>query len=459
MNNLLRIISLSILIFGANVLYGQEKLSFAEIDKQTYQSYLDEDWAKIIEIGEKGISQNIDYYYLRMRLGIAYYETKVYEKAIVHFKKALEFNSDDALVYEYLWYSYLYLEDEDSAWKLSENFSPELKQKLNIRDVKFLNSISFDSGYSFNNDFDELKTYESGSIIAHAYEKKLFKSQMHNNLLMSFNFSRRLSLTAAYTNLNIKSYQLSVIDLTDVYEGDYLTKQNQFYAKLNYYNRKKSNLYIAFNYLPNTSSEQVLKIDTSTIPANISVIERDTKTNSFAGTIGIRKTKNLITQNTFLSYSNLNFFKQLQVGYSLLGYFNKKKHAYFSGQLVLWNEPNPNSLRGRRGSAKPISRFMFEPTLGFRISKVWISGFATIGAIKNYVEGDALIVNNNRDVIKFRTGTTIFVPVNKHFDFMLKGLMYNSESDDIITYTLANVGYNTYTYKSFYIIGSLQYKF
>ncbi|HBF87876.1 MAG TPA: hypothetical protein DDX39_04460 [Bacteroidales bacterium] len=438
---------------------GQEKFSFLEVDKLTYQNYLEKKWDSIIETGNKAISQNIDYYYLRIRLGIAYYETQQYEKAIVNFEKSLEFNSNDALANEYIWYSYLFLGQYEEAQLFADGFSQELKNKLKISKSGFIKNIAFDSGYAFNSDFEDLKNSIIDNVDAIAYEKKIFKSQFHNSLLLNFNLSKRISLTTAYTNLNVNSYHWTKLSDTEIHDGIFNTRQHQLYAKLNLYNRKKSNLYVAFNYSPAVANEQVLIFDDSSLPPTVSVETRDTKMNSFAFVLGNRKTKRLISRNLFLSYSSINFFKQLQIGYSLLAYANSRKNTYFSTQVVLWNEPNPEKRQGKGGGIKPISRFMFEPSFGFKISSVWINGFATIGDVKNYVEADGLIINNNSDLISFRTGISLYVPITTKISFLAKTLMSVGESEYIFTKTPASMSETPFSYTFYYGIGSIQYKF
>ncbi|MBN2482093.1 MAG: hypothetical protein JXB19_10155, partial [Bacteroidales bacterium] len=62
----------------------QEKLTYAEVNSQTYQLYLDRDWHALIKVGKHALREGIDYYYLRMRIGIAYYELKRYQASIPH---------------------------------------------------------------------------------------------------------------------------------------------------------------------------------------------------------------------------------------------------------------------------------------------------------------------------------------------------------------------------------------
>nr|NQU89727.1 hypothetical protein [Bacteroidota bacterium] len=87
--------------------FSQEKQDFRKIDSLTYSLYQQGKWDKLITVGEKALGQGLDYYYLQIRVGIAWYEKQNYRRAIPHFEEALKFNLVDQTVLEYLYYSYL----------------------------------------------------------------------------------------------------------------------------------------------------------------------------------------------------------------------------------------------------------------------------------------------------------------------------------------------------------------
>ena len=111
------------------IAHGQVVMNFSSLDKQTYELYLDKNWKGLVSLGKNGLENGFDYFYLRMRIGIAYYELANYHQAISHFRKALVFNSKDQFANEYLYYSYLFSGSNADAINLSEKFTPKLKRK------------------------------------------------------------------------------------------------------------------------------------------------------------------------------------------------------------------------------------------------------------------------------------------------------------------------------------------
>ena len=64
------------LIIAVLPLSAQNKNTYAYFDSATYKQYLDRDWKNLQRTSEKAFREGIDYYYLRMRAGIAFYRER-----------------------------------------------------------------------------------------------------------------------------------------------------------------------------------------------------------------------------------------------------------------------------------------------------------------------------------------------------------------------------------------------
>jgi len=96
----------AILIAVPAMLFAQN--DFVMLDKLTYDYYLKGDYKNLKATGEKMLSKGIDYYFLRMRMGILAFNNQHYSSSFKHFAKAIQFNSWDTISREYIYYSYLY---------------------------------------------------------------------------------------------------------------------------------------------------------------------------------------------------------------------------------------------------------------------------------------------------------------------------------------------------------------
>ncbi len=125
---------------------GQEEMNSAMVERKSYQLYVDKKWDELIPYGRNAIQEGYDYFYLRLRLGIALYEKEQFRVAATHFEKALRFNSGDELTLEYLYFSLIFSDRFDEARKLSETFGDALSAKIGQRARSPIAFISAEGG-------------------------------------------------------------------------------------------------------------------------------------------------------------------------------------------------------------------------------------------------------------------------------------------------------------------------
>ena len=124
------IISIWLLGFISLGIKAQEPVDFNTMNRETYRLYLSQDWDSVIILGKQALKQEMDFYYLRIRMGIAYYSKKNYRTAARHLSVALEQNQDDPVALEYLYLSRLYAGQFEQAGWTREEFKGELARKL-----------------------------------------------------------------------------------------------------------------------------------------------------------------------------------------------------------------------------------------------------------------------------------------------------------------------------------------
>ena len=115
---------------------AQDRTDFFYYDSLTYKQYEDGRWKDLAKSGKEALSMGYDYYYMRMRIGISYYERKSYINAIRHFKKALGFNNNDQIATEYIYYSYLFSGKYYTADAWTKLFSLSLSEKTGVNTAK-----------------------------------------------------------------------------------------------------------------------------------------------------------------------------------------------------------------------------------------------------------------------------------------------------------------------------------
>ncbi len=210
-------------------LNAQSDLTFIQVDTATYRAYLNSDWNRIIKIGELAVDQQIDYYYLRVRMAYAYYMKKRYRQAIPHYKQALEFSHNDAIASEHLYYCYQYSGRSNDALKLKSHFPSTLRNFIDKGEPKIFTELGIylGLGNGLSNQFkDELmQTAPTGIDGSQIMPNKSF------NLAVSLNHQMGSSVLARH-HLNVlyrDGYALEVVDTTSYLSESQTLRQYNYH--------------------------------------------------------------------------------------------------------------------------------------------------------------------------------------------------------------------------------------
>ncbi len=146
---------MSLILGGTSFSYSQNKTP-QEVDIETYNLYIAKKWNELIEVGKQSKREGVDFYYLKVRMGIAYYSLGKYRKAIPFFEKAFNKNIKDEFVGEYLYYSYLFGGRGTDANAFLQMMPDEFVSRLGLSRPKLFKSVDVSGGMANNADFDNL---------------------------------------------------------------------------------------------------------------------------------------------------------------------------------------------------------------------------------------------------------------------------------------------------------------
>jgi len=326
-----------------------EPLTFQSADSITYQCYLAGDWDKLIETGEQAIAQNIDFKFLRQRMGYACFVKSDYYASQKHYEKALEFDESDPDTREYLYYCGLNTGNLANARIHAKKLPEDVKKRLGIHAINPVASIDLEYNYKSNN---------SDTRSNPAY----FRAGVYTQT------GYRLSLYQSASN-----YKQTVDSV--------LVKQPDYFALLNWSVTSHTSLSVAYHHL-NTS------LDGYKYPGNLVFASLSTHVNRF--TLGLN--------GSFFRY-DIGDFKQigLLAGVTLPGKSNFYFNTYISG--LIENDKSRFILAQYAGARI--------------LKKVWAEGNVTLGNIQNYNDHNALYIYNSIDPTVFRTGISLFWHIHK----------------------------------------------
>ncbi len=408
-----KIIVLLFLITISFSLFSQEFRSKEQVDALTYNLYLKKDWKNLIQTGKAALKQNHDFYYLRYRLAIAYYETKNYERSARLFEKLVSETPKDDVLNEYLYYSYFFAGRFEDARVFAFDISAALKEKLNIRPRRSINAIGFDAKLDFNEDYVIKESF--GVDI----EQSAVKNQNYFGLNMEHLIGNRTTFFHGYTRIGITNIVQS--DLTSNYppQFDEKTKQNEYYATLNIHAAKGTDISLGFHYLNINLSAEDLTLTVG--PGRNNNYLYNTYKNSFVGFLGFSKRFSVFNTGISASVSNSNSQIQFQPEFSLVIY--PLGNYKFYTRSVLREIIHSSKLNSE-------NNFVVQQSVGILMMKrVLFEPSISYGKMYNFVEYRGIIVNNDTDPILFRAeGMLNFFLAKGKFNLFIK-YQYNKKDN------------------------------
>ena len=384
---------------------GQTVMNYTSLDKQTYELYLEKNWKDLVSLGKNGLDNGIDYFYLRMRIGIAYYELGNYRRAIPHFRKALVFNSKDQYANEYLYYSYLFSGHNADAINLSEKLTAKLKKKLEIGKVTGLKGFSVYNTYSFNTNQEKLDDFNFPADTS----TNGWQNVMRNYNLLQLNFKHivtpKLRLSHGYGYLIKQRYHFFQDEGTSGLYPEETYKQIQIYVSgnllvshgftagltLHYINLRP----LAYYETGSTGGWQPGSTYAYTSPSN-----------NFAGYFSLNKNLGLFSIGIGLGAANLNdniqFQKDLNLSVFPLGNLNfylVSKATHHSDFLNLDN---------------PVNKWIFEQKIGIKIfNPVWIEFYGSFGEKSDFIDHNGTVIYNEFNPLTGNKGFNLIIAPEK----------------------------------------------
>jgi tetratricopeptide (TPR) repeat protein len=194
---------ISIFLFLSATTHAGQILNSRIVDSITYQDYLDKNWDHLIDYGNQALRQEIDFFYLRVRMGIACYEKKRYVVAVEHFTRARTFNSSDPFNNEYLYLALLYANRPDEAIQVAASIPPDRREALKVK-TSVVDQVHVEAGPTFNPGYNKQQNQNLMGSDGIYGESDRYGNSFYANAAITFNLSRRVNLTAAYSYLSFQ---------------------------------------------------------------------------------------------------------------------------------------------------------------------------------------------------------------------------------------------------------------
>lgn len=455
--------------------------NFKYVEKTSYDLYVAEQWQELIRFGKNALKHDHDYYYLHLRLGIAYYNMNNFFMAIHHLENAIRLNTSDTIPYLYLYSSYLFTKkslDADILYKKNKRFLQNAFPDLKV----YSNKIFAESGPIFSNNFEKNQQKNPAGENGILGIQDLNGNKFYTHIGWEGNPGKKFSLYAGIDYLELsklKTAQTSEIVKTgfdtilyngwfyidtlygrnfETYEYKYPLKQWSFFAKARFKLGKGYSI---------TPSTRILFVDYTTRYINstevsyfaqtydtiyskttaFSIYESRVSLTNYVLSLKVSKKSRNFEYSLFGSYSNLNNNFQYQAGAGINWFPFGNLDLYSLSQGISYFENNDAGV-------------VYDQVLGYKIHKyLWIEGTVSVGAWKNFAFDNSFVAYNSGDRARFRTGANIILPLSDRFEFSIRYQFLKYQGldewyDENMKYFSKEISYNNNL-----IIGGLQWKF
>ena len=397
--------------------------------------------------GEAALRDGIDFYYLRVRLGIACFERKDYHRALRHFEKALAFYDSEAYVREYLYYASLYSGRTQEAEKYARRLRDSAGAGPYYPKQFFIRQLELSYNLEMNQD-----PMTAGQFVANV-DSTLPGSQYVPNQRNSFRLglshvvSPAFVLHHAYTYVNQQYFFYRQRDRIRTVDEDYKTNVHQYFISGQIRLAKNWALTPGIHYLGVRYPAPIAPSGSGPRWQRATVFT----SNQFALFLHLSKMFPYVSLEGSVYYANLNAARQLQADVLL--------HTFPLGNLNLYTTTTFSSQWERAdGVTRP--RYVLTQRIGGKIARfLWLDGYAGIGQLQNYFSNYGALVYNGAGAVRLYAGAMLTFPLGKHirlqaaYSYVARESYFYAESSEDLN------AYNGITTKNHSLTGGLQWDF
>ncbi len=395
-------------------LHAQEAPTFRSVDAKTYHYFLDQKWDSLVAVGKTALKSDIDYYYLRIRLGIAYFNKGKYAKAIQHLQKATKFNSGDSTALEYMYYAYRSYNRPLYQSHIAKQLKESARQRILKQFPLYRNSFSPEVGYQGDNKLAYVYNPSLGVL-----QFDLPQSFMFFGLDYKHYFGG-IALNATYEYFDSRRMKETITPLSTIDEK-YNVAEHHFYVNTEISSKNKLTIVPAVHYqlLKYTKTSPLWNATDSlyTFPlTNYSY-------NNIIASLGLYKDISTVSLGLAASFSRLynkNIFQATgQITWFPLGNLN----LYSTTTLAYMIFPGAsNGYKRAKGAVQQTiastngdkSHAVIEEAIGGKVTKnLWIEAQGAFNGLRGYNKANATVVFNNPEQVKYMIGLTGVYEVSK----------------------------------------------
>ena len=423
------------LLAGLNLYAQDNTLSYKKIDSTTYAFFINENWRSLIDLGKESKKEGVDFYYLKVRMGIAYFKEGKMLSAIKYLEEAYRLNTFDLVVQDYLYWAYrsggMLLESDLFYKKMDKELAATISNKLH-----FISALDVSVVATENVDYEAMlvENQVSNSETFRFFPKdyQLFMLGLNHRFSRSTNFYHRLTIMP--TSLVIQQNSNGTIKNSS-FEGT----ETRYYADATFGLGKRFYLDAYLGLFFGNFDE----IDfANENPVNSDI---NSKYTDVVFGASISRACFYFRQSVNISYGNLGEFDQFQAGYTL--------SLYPLGNLLL--VPFGSfQYQNETSTLTNETHLVYTGGVSINTEKVSVIGYINSGEMHNFLSNNGSVIYNQSAMGLNEYGAILQFYINKAT--LKLGYSFMNMQDYYYTEDLVS---STYTFNQQNLIGGFTWKF
>ena len=332
------------LILSSADIKAQSDSALKNADARSYELYNTAKWNELISYSENALIKKIDFVYLRVRLGIAYYKTGKYFDAIVNLKKAYDQGYEDPYLTEHLYYSYIQTGRTEDADYYFSKLPGKIKKGIKPFGNPFISEFDINGGSGFSNDVSKNSSTDLDGQ-DNVYGEQIISD---NYFFLNTGFKQLpvnwLNVRYNYTFLDLQKTKEIMFNNIKTYD-DYPQFQHQFFVKTSiragdgfvispsghYIYTKDNTINAQYDSLSNNNGT----LTTDAPEYFYTITNKETIQDNFVLSLSLSKQFYIFKSGVNGSFSYLNGNHQTQFGAFLTVYPTKENTFYTFSDLTL----------------------------------------------------------------------------------------------------------------------------
>lgn len=406
--------------------------SLQSIDSLTWQLYSEGKWDRLVKVTEEALKNKTDFYYLRVRAGVAAWELRRYRLAVLHFREALKQAPLDEFVNSYYHSSLVMAGREDEANALADQLPEGLRERLQISKKGWVSSVSLEALLSGNSSYPSLTDENIDPGDSFSNYRSVLERMWYKNLGIDHHLSAGIDLFHSFNHIRIDRTEQfrSDVNLLDALQETFAS-QFQYFIQGRLTGRKGWQATLAYTRLWGESYTHYPEY----LEAAVYRFHKQSyRIDDYLVNTGISGEFSYFRPRISFTTGRVNGFSQVQLNGQLVFYPRGNLNLYFHSEGSFHAD----------GSSDPL-KTVFTQKVGIKTGPVWVTGEAIWGTIRNFSSNDGLVVYNMPETIDGIYGVSFWVPLFRYRMNMTLRYLLSEKKGTTFEYT-DTVNYRTKSY-------------